>query len=77
MIKPEKYLVLSRSNVIALYNQIIEEQINCGYGGVILRCEMSGKAFPGQLQLTSETKSELYAYWPIDGDEVFKVEGAV
>ncbi len=77
MSKPEKYLVLSRSNIIALYNQIIEEQINSGFGSVILRCQMSGKGFPGQLQLTDQEQRDMYAYWPRDGDEVFKVEGAV
>jgi hypothetical protein len=75
--KPEKYLVLTRRCIIALYNQVIEEQINGGFGGVVIRCQMASRKYPGQLQLTDETQSDMYSYWPTDGDEVFKVEGAV
>lgn len=77
MSKPEKYLVLTRRDVIAMYNQIIEEQIKGGYGGIVLRCQMSSRKYPGQLVLTDETQDIQYNYWPRDGDEVFKVEGAV
>lgn len=75
--KPEKYLVISRQNVIAMYNQIIEEQMNGGHGSVILKCEMASKKYPGQLRMTDTCASSLYPYWPRDDDEVFKVEGAV
>jgi len=77
MSKTEKYLVLTRRDIIALYNQVIEEQINGGYGGVVIRCQMASRKHPGQLQLTHETQSDMYSYWPRDGDEIFKVEGAI
>lgn len=77
MAKPEKYLVLSRKEIIAMYNQIIEEQIQGGYGCVVLRVQHASKKAPGQLQLTEECRKDNYAYWPTDGDEVFNVEGAV
>ena len=75
--KPEKYLVLSRRDVIAMYNQIIQEQIQGGYGSVVLRVQHASKRVPGQLELTDECRSKQYDYWPMDGDEVFNVEGAV
>ena len=75
--KPQKYLVLTRRDIIAMYNRVLEEQINGNYGSVVLRCQMASKKHPGQLQFTDETEREQYAYWPRDGDEVQKVEGAV
>ena len=77
MSKPEKYLVLTRREIIAMYNRVLEEQINGRYGGLVLRCHMASKNYPGQLQFTDETEREQYPYWPRDGDEVQKVEGAV
>lgn len=77
MSKPEKYLVLTRRDIIAMYNRVLEEQINGYYGGLVLICEMASKKHPGQLQLTHETETDQYPYWPRDGDEVQKVEGAV
>lgn len=62
--KPEKYLVLSRQEIIALYNSLKEQQIQGGYGSVILKCHMAGKNYVGQLQLTDECRTSLYPYWP-------------
>ena len=64
MSKPEKYLVLSRQEIIALYNSLKEQQIQRGYGSVILKCQMAGKNYVGQLQLTDECRTSLYPYWP-------------
>lgn len=75
--KPEKYLVLSRRDVISMYNQIIETQIQGGYGSVVLRVQHVCKSAPGQLELTDKCRMKQYDYWPMDGDEVFNVEGAV
>lgn len=62
--KPEKYLVLSRQDIIAMYNSLKEQQIQGGYGSVILKCHMAGKNYVGQLQLTDECRASLYPYWP-------------
>ena len=62
--KPEKYLVFSRQEVIAMYNSLNEQEIIKGYGSVILSCEHAGSKYPGQLKLTDECRNSLYPYWP-------------
>jgi len=64
MSKPEKYLVLSRPQIIAMYNSLKEQEIQRGSGSIVLRCEMAGKNYVGQLQLTDECRTALYPYWP-------------
>lgn len=74
MSKPEKYLVLSRPQIIAMYNSLKEQEIQRGCGSVILNCEMAGKKYVGQLQLTRECRTSLYPYWP---DEIIEELEAV
>ena len=79
MTKPEKYLVLSRRNVIALYNRIIEDQINSGSTNatIVLKCQMASNKHPGQLQYTDEYRLENYSYWPsedIEGDNFTEID---
>lgn len=79
MSKPEKYLVLSRRNVIALYNKIIEDQINSGSTNstIVVKCQMASNKHPGQLQYTDEYRLENYSYWPsedIEGDNFTEID---
>ena len=71
--KPEKYLVLSRRNVIALYNKIIEDQINSGStnSSIVVKCQMASNKHPGQLQFTDEYRIENYSYWPSEDIEEY------
>ncbi len=64
MIKPEKYLIFSRQEIIAMYNSLKEKEIVHGAGSVILTCEHAGSKYPGQLNLTDECRMGLYPYWP-------------
>ena len=64
MSKPEKYLVFSRQEVIAMYNSLNEQEIISGCGSVILRCEHADSKYPGQLRLTDECRQSFYPYWP-------------
>ena len=64
MAKPEKYLIFSRQEIIAMYNSLKEQEITRGVGSVILWCRHAGKKYPGQLELVDESRKGLYPYWP-------------
>jgi len=71
--KPEKYLVFSRQEIIAMYNSLKEKEIIHGRGAVILKCEHAGSKYPGQLNLTDECRIGLYPYWPNENIEEWGV----
>jgi hypothetical protein len=48
---------------------MIEEKIQSGNGSVIVRCEMAGSKYPGQLQFTNEYRIMNYRYWPSEDIE--------
>jgi hypothetical protein len=80
MNKPEKYLVLSERSIISLYNQMIEEKIQSGNGSVIVKCEMAGSKYPGQLQFTNEWRTMNYRYWPsedIEEDDYTEIDNKI
>lgn len=78
--KPQKYLVLTERNITALYNQMIEEKIQSGNGSIIVKCQMAGSKYPGQLQFTDEYERMNYRYWPsedIEEDDYSKIDNKI